>query len=69
MYQLDDEMQRLNAGVTIFIPSKVKHAFNCTSEKPGTLLVAFTLGKGMENYFADKKHFLYILLELQLTIS
>ncbi len=53
IYQVDDEMLTLNVGDTIFIPRKVKHAFNCISEKPGTLLVAITPGKGIENYFAE----------------
>ena len=53
IFQLDYEMLNLNMGDTIFIPRLSKHAFNCISEKPGSLLVAITPGKGMENYFAE----------------
>lgn len=53
IFQLDDEMLTLNVGDTIFIPRLSKHAFNCVSEKPGSLLVAITPGKGIENYFAE----------------
>ena len=53
IYQLDDEMLTLNTGDTIFIPRKVKHTFNCISDKPGSLLVAITPGKGMENFFEE----------------
>lgn len=52
-YQLDEEKLTLNEGDTIFIPRKVKHAFNCISETPGSLLVAITPGKGIESYFAE----------------
>jgi mannose-6-phosphate isomerase-like protein (cupin superfamily) len=53
IFQLDDEILTLNMGDTIFIPRLSKHAFNCISEKPGSLLVAITPGKEMENYFAE----------------
>ena len=52
-YKLNDELLTLTTGDTLFIPRHVKHAFQCVSEKPGTLLVAMIPGKGMEAYFAD----------------
>ncbi len=53
LFQLDDESFSLKSGDTLFIPRNVKHAFDCVSEKPGTLLVAILPGKGMETFFAD----------------
>ncbi len=53
VFLLDGEKLSLIPGDTIFIPRNVRHAFDCISEKPGTLLVSILPGKGMETFFAD----------------
>jgi mannose-6-phosphate isomerase-like protein (cupin superfamily) len=53
LFQLGEEKLSFNTGDSIFVPRNVRHCFNYTGEKSGTLLVGILPGKGMENYFAE----------------
>ena len=53
LFQLNDDILKLDKGDSIFIPRNNKHCFNYVGESSGTLLVGITPAKGIEKYFAD----------------
>lgn len=50
-YQVGEELFYLKAGDCIFIPRNIPHAFTCTSDIPGKLLIVVQPAGKLEEFF------------------
>ncbi|MEO5998216.1 MAG: cupin domain-containing protein [Chitinophagaceae bacterium] len=67
-YRVGDEFFYLKVGDSIFIPRNIPHAFTCTSDIPGKLLIVVQPAGKLEEFFRAWSKFDKVTPEIALTL-